>query len=53
LHDRREMTQAAQWRLRFDSETRDLVRRQVTGNAFERGGVKQAAIDDEFAGTRQ
>ena len=53
LHDRREMTQAAKWSLRFGSETRDLVRRQVAGNALERGGAKQAAIDDESTGARQ
>jgi hypothetical protein len=30
------MTQAAKWRLRFDSETRDLVRRQVIGDHFDK-----------------
>jgi hypothetical protein len=47
------MTQAANWRLRFGSEMRDLLRRQVIGNAFERGGVQQTAIYDELSGARQ
>jgi hypothetical protein len=38
------MTQAAKRRLRFGSEARDLVCRQVTGNAFERRSVKQAPM---------
>jgi hypothetical protein len=53
LHDRREMMQASNWRLRFGSETCDLFRRQIIGDAFERGGVQQAAIYDEFTGARQ
>jgi hypothetical protein len=46
------MTQAAQRRLRLDSEARDLIRRQVTRNAFQRSRVEQTTIDNEFAGTR-
>jgi hypothetical protein len=46
------MTQAAKRSLRFGSEARDLVRREVAGNAFERSGVKQTAIDDEFTCAR-
>jgi len=53
LHDRREMTQMTQRHQCLDGEARDLTRHQVSGNAFERSGVEQTAIDDEFTRARQ
>jgi hypothetical protein len=43
------MTQAPKRSLRFGSETRYLVRREIVGNAFERGGVEQTAVYDKFS----
>jgi hypothetical protein len=48
-HDRREMTQAPKRSLRFGSETRHLVPREIVANIFEGGRVKQTAVYDKFS----